>query len=69
MNTPESIDFHWYFPVCRNAFPFPAIRRCETVQGFSAIPVDGAMRRKLNKINAKSDINTVNNQLITDNNL
>jgi len=31
--------------------------------------VNGAMRRKLNKINAKSDINTVKDQLITDNNL
>jgi hypothetical protein len=50
-------------------FPFPPLCRCETVQGFSAIPVDGAMQRKINKINAKSDINTVNNQLITDNNL
>jgi hypothetical protein len=58
-----------FFLSCRNAFPSPAIRGCETVQGFSAIPVDGAMQRKLNEINAKSDINTVHDQLITDNNL
>jgi len=62
MNSTQSFVFHWFFPVCRNALPRHAMRRCEDVQGFFAMPVNGAMRLKLKNINAIMDISTVNDQ-------
>jgi hypothetical protein len=62
MNSPQSIVFPAFFPVCRSAFSCPAIRGCENVQGLFAMPVNGAMRLKLKNINAKMDISTVNDQ-------
>jgi hypothetical protein len=44
MKFTQSFVFHVIFPVCRNALPRHAMRRCENVPGFFAMPVNGAMR-------------------------
>jgi hypothetical protein len=67
MPLPQALPLHEFSAVL---VPFgPITSNVKSFQAALPYPVDGAMQIIKRKQNAKSDINTVNYQIITDNNL